>query len=260
MTSNTSIVPPGIEKFTLPDFPVFTGNGPWFSVLSLLGFLIASIFGIVTLTESSFWLRLPLFCTALGSGIGFVFELWLIASGRPYQLFASKGGRFIQSMRALVMVGVFGSSYFAYTSFSAQPIANPWWLSIGIGLLVGALFVSLLFQAPRPILILLFVTGLVLQVWAVLESNVELQPGHWYLIGAAALLFSTILIGAETPTQSTLFHLAGIVSVVLYCLGFKAMVTMEIAGLSWVTLLWLLAGFIFGLVVTFNLLPKTWGV
>ena len=259
MSSNTKIVPPGIEKFTLPDFPIFTGNGPWFSVLSLLGFLIASVAGIVALGESSIWLRLPLYFTALGSGIGFLFELWLIASGRPYQLFASKGGRFIQSLRAFVMVFVFGSSYFAYATFAFSPIPNPWWIQLGIGLLVGALFVSLLYQAPRPVVILLFSVGLVFQAWTILESGSELQTAHWYLIGAASLLFLTILIGAETPIQSTLFHVAGIASVVLYFMGFKPLATNNLLGPTWIGLLWLLAGFALGLLLTFNLLPKTWG-
>lgn len=259
MSSNTKIVPPGIEKFTLPDFPIFTGNGPWFSVLSLLGFLIASVAGIVALGESSIWLRLPLYFTALGSGIGFLFELWLIASGRPYQLFASKGGRFIQSLRAFVMVFVFGSSYFAYATFAFSPNPNPWWIQLGIGLLVGALFVSLLYQAPRPVVILLFSVGLVFQAWTILESGSELQTAHWYLIGAASLLFLTILIGAETPIQSTLFHVAGIASVVLYFMGFKPLATNNLLGPTWIGLLWLLAGFALGLLLTFNLLPKTWG-
>ena len=100
MISNTEVVPPGMEKFKRPHFPTFGGIAPWYSVASLLGFFVASVMGIWWLSDQPRTIRFPLYCTAVGSGLGFLFELWLIASGRPYQLFMSKGGRFIQSMRS----------------------------------------------------------------------------------------------------------------------------------------------------------------
>ena len=93
MTPNTEILQPGSEKFTLPEIPEFKGTGPWLSVLSLLGFLVVSVTAFVRSPELPFWIRAPFLFTAIGSGVGFVYELWLIASGRAYQLFVSRGGR-----------------------------------------------------------------------------------------------------------------------------------------------------------------------
>ena len=79
MSSNTEILRPGIEKFTLPEIPDFKGNAPWLSVLSLLGFLVTSLAAFACSQELTFWSRAPFLFTALGSGIGFAYEFWLIA-------------------------------------------------------------------------------------------------------------------------------------------------------------------------------------
>lgn len=91
MISQIQIVPPGSEKFTLPEIPEFRGNGPWLSVLSLLGFFVASVAAFICTPELPLWSRAPFLFTAIGSGIGFAYELWLIASGRAYQLYVTPG-------------------------------------------------------------------------------------------------------------------------------------------------------------------------
>lgn len=258
MTSNTDVVPPGIDRFTRPKFPTFDGAGPWYSVASLLGFCVASCIGIWWLGGQPLLVRFPLWCTAVGSGLGFFFELWLIASGRPYQLFASSGGRFVQRLRALIMVFVFGTSYFAYSVFAIDPVQVPWWICLGIGVLAGGLFVALLFQAPMSVTILIFLCGLIFQIVLVVSSDTVIGQHDWFLIVAAALLFATLLAGTETPTRSTVFHVLGIGSVVFYTLGFWQNGIVK-TTLSWSTLGLLAVGFAAGVSSLFFLLPKSWG-
>lgn len=173
MNTNTEIVPLGIEKFTLPDPPVFTGNGPLWSTLSLLGFCVASLVALFCTPELPMLARAPFLFTALGSAVGFVYELWLIASGRPYQLFVSAGGRTVQAVRALIFVFVFASTYLAYALITFGHSSITLCMVATVGGLAGLLFVVLLFQGPRNLAALGHVDCLQVQI-GMLRSKADL--------------------------------------------------------------------------------------
>jgi hypothetical protein len=266
MSSNTKMTPPGDEKFTLPEIPEFKGNGPWLSVLSLLGFLAASVVAFLWTSEFPFWSRAPFLFTAIGSGIGFVYELWLIASGRAYQLFMTPGGRIVQWLRAAVLVFVYGSTYVAYSVIAFGASSSAFWI-VGIaGALTGLLAVVLLLRGPMQLGGTIFLSGFIGQlvlIW--LSPDV---PGgtlvQWLLTGAAAALYASIVVGAATPQKSTVFHLLGIAAVGL--LYFSLHNADQDATASFahnptsVPRFWLWLGFIAAVLVAFYVLPKTWHV
>lgn len=267
MIPKTDITPPGMEKFTLPEVPEFRGRGPWLSVLSLLGFLIASVAAFLFTAEFPSWIRAPFLFTAIGSGIGLLYELWLIASGRAYQLYVTPGGRIVQWLRAAVLVLVYGSTYFMYCLITAGGSSNGNWGVFGIsGFLTGMLAVILLLRGPQQLGATMFLLGVVGQIVLVWLAP-ELPGGtlvRWLLTGAAATLYASIVIGAATPQRSTAFHVLGIASVGF--LYFALRNAGQSPDASWSSLptvwlwLWLLAGFFAAVATSFCLLPRTRGV
>ena len=264
MNSNTTIVPPGIEKFTPPEVPVFRGSGPGLSVLSLLGFFIASV-ALFCFLESPLWSRAPFCFTAIGSGIGFVYELWLIASGRAYQLFVTPGGRIVQWLRASVLVLVYGSAYLAYCLITSGESSHVVWIvAATAGALTGLLAVALLLRGPMSLGAITFLLGFVGQL-ALVWISPEVPGGtlvQWLLTGAAATLYASIAVGSETPQRSTTFHVLGIASVGLLYLAIQYAVLDENASFasSQAAVSWLLLGFLAAAAVALYLLPRTLGV
>lgn len=266
MRSDIEITPPGIEKFTLPTVPVFNGNGPWLSVLSLLGFLIASIVAFVNTAGLAGWSRAPFLFTAIGAGIGFIYELWLIASGRPYQLFVTAGGRMMQWFRALVLVCVFGSVYLVYCLLTPGETGNLFWIVAVSGALTGLLAVALLLRGSTSLAVTLFVLGLagqLLLVW-IAPAVPGGQWTFWLLTAAAIALYASIVAGSETPIQSTIFHMLGIATVAMLYFAIRYAgqdnafdFGIDPVSVPWV---WWLFGFLVAVVMAFYLMPRTWGV
>lgn len=263
--SNTEVIPPGAEKFTPPEIPDFQGSGPWLSVLSLLAFCVASLTALMNTTSLPLWSRTPFVFTAVGSGIGFLYELWLIASGRPYQLFITPGGRIVQWFRAAVLVLVFGSTYLAYGMTTSSNSIELNWIVAGIGLLSGLLGAMLLLRGPELLAAALFLIGFLGQLLLTSYSD-ELggsQLVFWLLVGSAFALYSSVLVGSATPMHSTVFHLLGIAAVALLFYALQALTGVSLLFTSVPTevpTLWLVGGVIVAVLGGFYCFPATWGV
>ncbi|MEM7557814.1 MAG: hypothetical protein AAF394_01700 [Planctomycetota bacterium] len=262
-----SIVRPGEEKFTLPEIPVFSERGPWWSALSLLLFFITSFVGFRYLSDASFWLRLPLLFTMIGSGIGFVYELWLIASGRPYLLFLTANGRLVQMLRAVVLVFVFTSTYFAYCLLTFGNTSSCYWLAAVVGVLASMLYLAFVLQAPPTLAAvaqLLGAGGQVALVCAGLygfSNQISNEWGIIYLSFAAISLYTTSIAGVSTPERSTSFHILAICSAIFYVQGvILATISAELTliGSIWGMLGCLLGGFVLATLLGFWAIPLTW--
>lgn len=263
MESNTPITPPGKQKFTPPPAPVFNTFEACLSALSLLGFLGASVWSIVSLASAPWWAVLPFWFTALGSGIGFLYETSLIVARRPYQLFAPPYGILIQSLRFGNLALVFGSLYLSYALLTFGAQGHGGWMGAVAGILTGFLLVLFLFQGPRQVAAAILVLGLIVQI-ALLYGSPGLlggSPVRLSLTLAAIGLFSTNLIGAGTPLRSTIFHIAGTVVVALLYFGTNAEFSaypeaqpLQIDGIG----LRLWAAVPFGAFLAFRFVPGTW--
>ncbi len=275
MSANIEIIPPGNEKFILPVPPEFSRIGPWLSAISLLLFAVASCVALAYSSELPIWAWAPFLFTAFGSILGFLYELWLIATFRPYQLFHSATGIFIQSVRAANLPFVFGSVYVAFCILTFPRPAIAIYLIIVAGFLAGMLWVVLLFQRPPRLAAILFLLGLVGQLSLVSYStSLPAEPmTKWLLVGTAVTLFATVVAGSETPERSTVFHLLAIASVVLLLLAYqriedKAAYFPQFAfSEAWIPAVpflrrWmaLVLGVIAGLIIGFYFIPKTWNV
>lgn len=211
---NTEIVPPGIEKFTLPELPSFSKAWSWLSALSLLILLIASVSAIQGLLDQSWVVVAPFYVTALGSGLGLVYESWLIMQGQHYQLLGTPPGRIIQTVRIANLAPVFGSVYllFGYLSFPNQLD----WLTVVIGVATGLLLILLVFQGSQLTLLATLAIGLLGQlVLVVSSSQFSDSLAALALSAVAILLFSTALINPITPQRSTVFHVVATAAVLL---------------------------------------------
>lgn len=107
MQPNTPMVVSGQQKFAVPTPLSFSVSDSWMSVVSLFAFLIASILAIWLSSDIPTWAVVPFWFTAFGSGLGFLYELWLLLRKTPYQLLATPIGRFIQPIRLANLAPVF---------------------------------------------------------------------------------------------------------------------------------------------------------
>ena len=260
MNANTTITPPGVERFFVPPPPDFSWSWAVASALSLLVFLVASFFAIVTLNGSAWWITLPFWFTAFGSGIGFVYESWLLITKRPYQLFGSEIGRHIQTLRFGNLAPVFGSTYLLFAMLCFGQSNESLWLVAVVGVISGFMLALFFFQGPLPIAVFTLTAGLTFQL-ALLVPRSELGGGvltQFYLGLAAVGLFTTTIIGSETPQRSTWFHLlaTAVVGMLVLAVG-REMSLRDLNatnGPGWPMVL----AIVLGLWAGFRLVPSTW--
>jgi hypothetical protein len=264
---NTTVIPTGNDKFTLPPMPTFSGIGPVLSALSLLAFFVVSVWAIIQFQELPLWALAPFAFAGLGSLVGFLYESYLLAVGRAYQLFGTPAGLKIQKLRGANLPFVFGSAYLAFclTALSQSPSLTLWIVAI-IGVIVGVLMVIFLFQGLPPVGAIFLAVGLVGQLLLLWLSSYV--PGdkvvRIILTFNAIVLFSTVLVGAETPIKSFVFHVLGIATVVLLYLGYQNIGMAEPNYFAEIALpipwLWLIVGVLAGHMLAFRMLPRTLGV
>ncbi len=257
--TNTDIARPGQEKFLRPKPPEFDRQQSWLSVLSLLLFLAASVSAIILGYRWPTWAVLPFWFTAIGSGVGFLYELWLVVSKQPYQLLGTPIGRLIQLLRIGNLAPVFGTTYLAYFLITNSQQAG--WLGAAAGLMTGFLMVMFFLRGPLLVTTGVLLIGLIAQL-VVIATSSELDGG-WQvraLLASAAIgLYATTLVGSENPTRSTWFHLIGSAVVALMFYGFKREFDAgehNVAGLK----LRLLAAVPLGAFLAFRISPSTWAV
>lgn len=262
---NTPIIPPGQQKFTFPVPPVFSTGDAWLSAMSLLGFAVASVLAILFSPSHPWWANAPFVMTALGSSVGFVYELVLLLKKAPYQLFGTPTGRLVQWFRIGNLAPVFGTVYLAYALLTFGASDQAGWL-IGItGVVTGFLLALFLFRGPQHVGAEVLTLGLVSQL-VVLYSSSELQGGLWvkvWLTLAAVGLYATTLIGSQTPRRSTIFHVVGTVVVGMLFLGMQTEFSQSSSGTHRVSVgIWLrlLVALPVGGWLAFRLLPGTWAV
>lgn len=264
MQSNTHITPAGQEKFTLPTPPTFSIADSWLSAGSLLAFFVASLLAILYLPDLPLWAVAPYWFTALGSGIGFLYETWLLIRKTPYQLLGTAMGRFIQTIRLGNIAFVFGSVYLAYGLLALGAFGHAGWVTALVGIVTGFLLVVFLFRGPQEIGAAVLTAGLLALLIVVFGSD-GLTDGTWVRIALAAAaigLYATTFIGSQTPRRSTIFHLVATVVVALMYFGLRtefsaaANAHPEIKG----TGLRLLVSFPIGMGLAFYLLPQTWAM
>ena len=263
--SNTTFIPPGAEKFIAPPPPVFPVGEAVLSAVSLLVFTGISLYALTTLRDAAWWKQAPFAFTALGSGLGFLYEAYLLAQGRPYQLFGSKAGRRIQQLRAGILAFVCGASYLAFSLATFSDPVGALWLIGASGVLTGSLAALFLFEGPPYAGFVVLTAGLAGQIAvAVFSSTLANDPTSrvWFLF-AAATLYASIFVGAETPRRSTAFHVLGSATALSLWLGLRSHEVLAIAApvAARAVLPWLLlaAAFLLGVAATFRLVPKTWG-
>ena len=260
--SNTDIARPGQEKFTFPKPPEFHRGEAWWSVISLLLFFVASVSAIVLGKAWPIWTLLPFWFTAIGSAVGFLYELWLVVSKQPYQLFGTPFGRFIQLLRGGNLAPVFGATYLAYFLMTFSQQAG--WLGAAAGVLTGFLLVMFFLRGPLLVASSVLLIGLASQLVVLFTAN-ELNGG-WQvksLLAVAAIgLFATTLIGSQTPVRSTWFHVIATAVVALMFYGFKLEFDASdpdqhrVVGLK----LRLLAAIPLGAYIAFRTSPSTWAM
>ena len=263
-STGPQIVPPGHEKFTVPVRPVFSALDAFFSILSLLAFAVASLVAIVFGRDWPWWAVLPFWFTLAGSTVGFVYETWVFLWTQPYQLMGTAGGRFIQTLRLANLAPVFGSVYLAYGLITYGTTDQAGWLILMVGAVTGYLLVLLLFRGPPLTVAFLLTVGLVAQL-VLLWTAPDLRGGtrgRVLLTLAAVGLYSTIIIGSQTPRRSTIFHIVGTVGVVLLFLGFQAEFADASAGHQVTTRvwLWLFVAVPAGAWLAFRLYSGTWAI
>ena len=260
---NTPIVPPGQEKFSPPILPAFDHRDAWLSAISLLIFLASSVVAIVQSRGIPLWATGPFWFTTLGSGVGFVYEIALLLSGRPYQLLGTPRGRLIQTLRLGNLALVFGSVYLAFVllTFGTTDVVE--WMVAIVGVVTGFLLMLFLFQAPIHIGAGVLTAGLVVQIVLSLATS-ELQGGlvvRLLVILAAVGLYSTTIIGSQTPWRSTLFHVVAtaVVGVLYLVLDREFSPANGIAHPLKIDLGFrLFAATMLGVFLAFRLVPSTW--
>ncbi|QDT03107.1 hypothetical protein K227x_14870 [Rubripirellula lacrimiformis] len=264
MQANTHITPPGPEKFTLPVPPTFNTKDAWFSAGSLLVFFVASLLAIINLPDLPLWVGAPFWFTAFGSGIGFLYETWLLIRNAPYQLLGTAMGRFIQTIRLGNIAFVFGSVYLAYGLVTLGAFGHSGWVTALVGTVTGFLLILFLFRGPQEIGAATLTVGLIALLILMFASS-GLQGGVWgrtALAVAAIGLYATTFIGSQTPRRSTVFHLVATVVVALLYFGLRtefdasAEAHQGIIGIG----LRLLVSIPAGMALAFYLLPQTWAM
>jgi len=119
-------------RFQVPTAPSFSVFGSLLSVLSLLLMTVLSVAMFLQLTglgtayeivplaifkdlptgSLASWTWIPFLFTIFGAGLGFLYELSLLVTGHPFQLFRNKFGQFVQSVRLLNLAPVVSSLFF----------------------------------------------------------------------------------------------------------------------------------------------------
>lgn len=258
---NTEVLPPGFEKFHVPEPPTFEAFDSWMSIASLLGLFLAALLTLLATPDAELWVRLPFLTLAVGAGIGFLYELTLVLVGRGYQLLTPPFGPFVQLVRGVLFAIVVAASIHLLASLifrdeNAREVA-----AVLSGFGGGFLFVAFTLQArPLRVLVALLATLLIL-----LAAMLWVRPfgfGTTTLLAvAAALLLLSPVAGAETPRNSLVFHVMGTGSTLLL---YWALVRLGLAGAEAVAdpapldAEWSLLGLLIGAIVAFLALPETW--
>ncbi|MEZ6091840.1 MAG: hypothetical protein R3C05_28315 [Pirellulaceae bacterium] len=208
------------------------------------------------------WATAPFWFTAFGSGLGFLYELFLLIRRTPYQLLATPGGRFIQAIRLANLAPVFGSVYLAYGLLTLGHAGHAGWVIFLVGVVTGCLVVVLLFQGPQEVVASIVTTGqIALIVVLILSDGIN---GGWsvrLLLAVASIgLYSTTIIGSQTPLRSTIFHVVATVVVMLLILGLRAEFDTALHGGIFGIGPRLLISLPIGAGLAFYLLPRTWAV
>lgn len=264
MQSNTHITPPGQEKFTLPVPPKFGVVDSWLSAGSLLAFFVASVTAIVYLPSLPAWAVAPFWFTALGSGIGFLYETWLLLRNAPYQLLGTAMGHFIQTIRLGNIALVFGSVYLTYGLLTLGAFGHSQWVTALVGIVTGFLLVLFLFRGPQEIGAAILTAGLLALLILVVASD-GINGGVWVRVAlalAAIGLYATTFIGSQTPRRSTIFHVVATVVVGLLYFGLRTefdAATQAHQGIAGIGLR-LLVSIPVGIALVFYMLPQTWAV
>jgi hypothetical protein len=163
------------------------------------------------------WTWLPFAFTALGSGGGALFELWLLFTGTPFEQTRTKGATLIRDLRLLNLAPVIGSIFLfvCYLTVRDAALRKALLLVVG-GATFGLGFV--LFFGGSPIVVPRILLGTqVLQAILVLAAG-PLAGGVWvggFLVVQAVLQAASLLVGTATPLRSTAFHLISTASGVL---------------------------------------------
>ncbi|QDV81761.1 DUF3488 domain-containing protein [Planctomycetes bacterium TBK1r] len=262
MQANTQITPPGTEKFTLPVPPNFGVTDSFFSAASLLVFFVASVLAIAYLPLLPRWAVAPFWFTAFGSGLGFLYETWLLLRAAPYQLLGTAMGRVLQAIRLGNLAAVFGSVYLAYGLLTLGAFGHAGWVTALVGVVTGFLLVVFLFRGPQYIAAAILAIGLLVLLTLVFASD-GLLGGIWVRVTlsiAALGLFATTVIGSETPRRSTIFHLVATAVVVLLYFGFQRESEASPHKIETGIGLRLLVSVPIGMGLAFYLLPQTWAI
>lgn len=264
MQANTQITPPGTERFTPAVPPTFSVGDSFLSAGSLVVFLVASVLAIVFLPDLPGLAVAPFWFTALGSGIGFLYESWLLIRKAPYQLLGTAMGRFIQTIRLGNIALVFGSVYLTYGLLTLGAFGYSGLVTTVVGVVTGFLLILFLFRGPQEIGAAIFSVGLLAVLILVFTSD-GIKAGAWIRIAlavAAIGLYASTFIGSQTPRRSTIFHLVATVVVGLLYFGLRtefdvaAVAHKGVPGIG----LRLLVSIPIGMALAFYLLPQTWAV
>ncbi|MCY2977135.1 MAG: hypothetical protein NTU79_00490 [Planctomycetota bacterium] len=256
----TNITVPGIEKFVPPPPPVFEVDWARRSVASLALLFLVSIVCWLSLSNRTTWFWLPFLLSTIGSGIGMVYEGWLLAKNQPYQLFGSMCGLRVQILRAAVFGMLIGSVSFWYSQLTFGVYDQSVLLLAFCAFLTGWLLVCLLFEAPQHNVLFVMGLFLVLELSCLLISSPI--AGGWLVkcvLGLAAIgIFAGSVVGSATPKKSTIFHCIAAASVLLMALCGWQQPTESVRRLSSLSWLLVIGSIWIGTLGAFRWLPSTW--
>ena len=278
-------------RFQVPTAPSFSVFGSLLSVLSLLLMTVLSVAMFLQLTglgtayeivplaifkdlptgSLASWTWIPFLFTIFGAGLGFLYELSLLVTGHPFQLFRNKFGQFVQSVRLLNLAPVVSSLFFFTCSMMVfQPELRTALLYLAGAATFGLGF-ALFYGGAQTFVSTSLLAIQVVQILIVLGATYHPPGGELVsqlLIGQAALQLTSLLIGTATPYKSTAFHVISSVSGVLL---FMAIMTTTAADPAFSTDVaiqlpegsLILGGFITsciaGLIAMATVFPKTYG-
>ncbi len=225
-------------RFEKPVAPSFSVIGSLFSVLSLLLMTVLSVAMFLQLTGQgqaydliplaifkdlptgalASWTWIPFMFTIFGAGLGFLYELTLLVTGRPFQLMSTKFGQFIQSIRFLNLAPVVASLFFFTCSMMIAQVELRTAMLYLSGAATFGLGFALFYGGAQTAVSLTLLGTQVAQIIIVLTAS-SVPPGGelvtQLLIGQALLQMTSLLIGTSNPYKSTAFHVISSVSGVL---------------------------------------------
>lgn len=167
-------------------------------------------------TDFAAWTWLPFAFTIFGSVLGWVFELGLLITGKPYQVTRTAFDRFITQVRLLNLAPVTTTIFFFICAMVVQEPNLRMALLFTSAAACFALGFALFFATKAPIIQFLLLGTQVVPIVIVLASSSDVSSFvATLLIVQSVLQLVTLIMGISTPIKSTIFHVTNTIAGIL---------------------------------------------